>query len=474
MKRYLLMNLMLATAVTMGLSSCTEEIDRDALNPPVLRLVTQSGDPVGGISGGDYNLTGDSEVLALRVVSNLDWVLTIQQDGNWLTADITSGAGYTDISLTAATNFGIDSRTATVVLSAPDEDSVNDVVTNFIQPGGPRIELSQTSYTVSNEENVLTIPFSTNVEKLKCSVLDAAENDWLNASVSVTASETAGVYNGELKVNVSQSLLLKMRTATVVIESEMAEYPVTSSVEIRQSGATPVDPAELLDVVFNEDGTAEDVSELGMNVQAYPGASLTVVEHDVFGYASNFNPASPNGTVANGFYIIDFTNRDDFKSGMADGFSMELYLSAFDMDNSPIPFGCHGGGGVAMIWDIPNGSWQFNLFVGNYTASLAEVSQPQNETWYHLVGIWDGTANEDAIKLYLNGELAGTATPQGPNLQWPGNQWFALGGDAGAAQNSTDRAYKGQIAVARIYDRVLAAEDVQILFNSCQPSSSEN
>lgn len=42
-----------------------------------------------------------------------------------------------------------------------------------------------------------------------------------------------------------------------------------------------------------------------------------------------------------------------------------------------------------------------------------------------------------------------------------------IGGDAGAA-NEADRAYKGQIAVARIYDRALTAEEVKLLYDTLE------
>ena len=53
----------------------------------------------------------------------------------------------------------------------------------------------------------------------------------------------------------------------------------------------------------------------------------------------------------------------------------------------------------------------------------------------------------------------------GNSFQFPGNKWFVIGGDAGAA-NEADRAYKGQIAITRIYDRALTAEEVKALYNT--------
>ena len=59
------------------------------------------------------------------------------------------------------------------------------------------------------------------------------------------------------------------------------------------------------------------------------------------------------------------------------------------------------------------------------------------------------------------------APAKGNSFQFPGNKWFVIGGDAGAA-NEADRAYKGQIAVARIYDRALTAEEVKLLYDTLE------
>jgi len=82
------------------------------------------------------------------------------------------------------------------------------------------------------------------------------------------------------------------------------------------------------------------------------------------------------------------------------------------------------------------------------------------------VGVWDGTGNADAIKLYVDGKVEAQRAPaSGNSFQLPGNKWFVIGGDAGAA-NEADRAYKGQIAITRIYDRALTAEEVKALYNT--------
>ena len=228
--------------------------------------------------------------------------------------------------------------------------------------------------------------------------------------------------------------------------------------------------AELLDVKFNADGTAEDLSAMKMPIKTFAGPTLTMIENETFGYIAKFDPETVNqNKITSGFYTVDFTQNISFQNAIADGFSMELYVTAKDYGekSAPIPMGCHGGGGVAFIWHDDNNSWSFEPYIGNYSAcNMPPLGEVPEETWYHVVGVWDGTGNADAIKLYVDGKVEAQRAPaSGNSFQFPGNKWFVIGGDAGAA-NEADRAYKGQIAITRIYDRALTAEEVKALYNT--------
>ena len=103
MKKKLLMNvwIMLALFTCVGISSCSDNDEDGTKGHQVLRLVDKSGNPIGGISGGDCNLTGSAENLTLRVMSDLDWEITISEGNEWFKADITKGSGSKEISFTS-------------------------------------------------------------------------------------------------------------------------------------------------------------------------------------------------------------------------------------------------------------------------------------------------------------------------------------------------------------------------------------
>ena len=335
MKKKLLMNvwIMLALFTCVGISSCSDNDEDGTKGHQVLRLVDKSGNPIGGISGGDCNLTGSAENLTLRVMSDLDWEITISEGNEWFKADITKGSGSKEISFTVAENEGLEERKATVILSTTQNSSVQDFVLNCIQPGGPRLIVTPENTSVEKEGKDVTIAINTNLPSLKCIIPENVK--WITQK-SLT--------NKQLILTVAASDIAKIRTATVEITSESAAYPTTKSIEIRQAGA--VDMAELLDVKFNADGTAEDLSAMKMPIKAFAGSTLSMIENETFGYIAKFDPVTINANkITSGFYIVDFTQNLIFQNAIADGFSMELYVTAKDYGESgPIPMGCHGGG----------------------------------------------------------------------------------------------------------------------------------
>ena len=99
-KTAFLKGLMLAFLLGAGMASCSD--DNEATDVPVMRFTTDSGDQIGDIIGGEYQLTGDDEELAIRVLSNVNWNLAVVEGREWLKCDLSEGDGMKEINLTAA------------------------------------------------------------------------------------------------------------------------------------------------------------------------------------------------------------------------------------------------------------------------------------------------------------------------------------------------------------------------------------
>ena len=83
----------------------------------------------------------------------------------------------------------------------------------------------------------------------------------------------------------------------------------------------PVPPeapkADLLDVVFHADGTAEDVSPLKNEVLSYPGTALTCYYHDVYKrIVTNYTHTPGQGSRKDSYYRVDYYTNETFKQGL--------------------------------------------------------------------------------------------------------------------------------------------------------------
>ncbi len=121
------------------------------------------------------------------------------------------------------------------------------------------------------------------------------------------------------------------------------------------------------------------------------------------------------------------------------------------------------GSGEGLYWYINSGQKDMGPFNGadvDTTVSLPNLGL-KPDTWYHVVGTFD----DEALKVYLDGELVGEkATPNnGPVMVWNDNN-IEIGGRPDT--NGGANLYKGLLDELVVYDRALSAEEVETVMNS--------
>ena len=86
---------------------------------------------------------------------------------------------------------------------------------------------------------------------------------------------------------------------------------------------------------------------------------------------------------------------------------------------------------------------------------------PEAGRYYHVVGVWDKTAEKAYI--YVDGQLKGTADAPGELIHAKdGARWFALGGDS--AVGSMGNAWNGEVVLARVFDDALTGDQIALLY----------
>ena len=230
--------------------------------------------------------------------------------------------------------------------------------------------------------------------------------------------------------------------------------------------------ADVLNVKFNADGTATDISPMNNVVENF--GTKTYYSHVYGGYVATFDNAWAGSTK--NYFKVDFTNNEAFKAALANGHTLEAVVMADCPD--PIPngeakfFSSHEAGGTGLMLcktgNSKNGGNEFT-FLPNVSANGKSTwrwgvsgVQPVAKKFYHIVGVWNKA--ENVARIYVDGVLMNTVETEGDiNLPKENSRWFAIGCDSGP---SAQLGWIGDVAVARIYSKPLSESDVQLLYET--------
>ena len=310
-----------------------------------------------------------------------------------------------------------------------------------------------------------------------------------NLKVMSGSSWTVSVKEGQDWIKLSQTSGNKgMAQVTVDVAENTVEAPRTGRIEFvcgnksvsitfNQAKADPknedivvppVSPtapvADLLDVIFKNDGTAIDNSIAQMPVNYVASQASVSYFNDTYQrYASHFNHKL-GGEMAGGYYKIDYTSNTSFRSALSDGHTLEI---VFRMDQVPNgseikPFSSMQAGGTGFL--ITNSEKGRDITFLPHVGSGYKWAQsgvvPEVGRYYHVVGVWNkqnGTAS-----VFVNGVKKGEVAAAG-DLNFPssGNTWFCIGGDPSGS--GAHAGFNGEVVLARIYDDPLSASQVSDL-----------
>ena len=163
-----------------------------------------------------------------------------------------------------------------------------------------------------------------------------------------------------------------------------------------------------------------------------------------------------------------------FRSGLENGHTLEMLLMADFGDSETMPnvlskpFSAMQAGGTGFETAAVDGVRQFRfnanaspLYISSWSRCDSKVV-PVAGKFMHVVGVWD--KEEGKAHIYVNGELQATTDLPG-NVVYanPGCSWFGIGGDPANATKASD-AWRGDIAIARVYSKAITADQVKDLF----------
>lgn len=280
--------------------------------------------------------------------------------------------------------------------------------------------------------------------------------------------------SGQIKVTLGKNEGSEQRKGNIrftINSATQATLPVTQSGTVAGEEETGL-KANLLDVEFQENGTAADLSSMKNVVSSVSGTGLVAYPNKMYERVAAHFGHTAGGTASDGYYRIDYKNNTAMKKALCNGHTLEVLFKA-DKESTGEKeikmFSSHQSGGTGfLISKTANGKQLTFLPNVSTTGSSKWIwtgsgINPEAGRYYHAVGVWDKENGKSYI--YVDGELKGSADAVG-ELILPKEtaQAFCIGGDP-ASSGSLEAAWNGDVVLARIYGSALSAKDVETLWN---------
>ena len=275
-------------------------------------------------------------------------------------------------------------------------------------------------------------------------------------------------WNGEVA-------LVKMYDQAMTADEVATKF---NDLKLPDAPAEPASPAlstPLFDIKWNADKTATNAgTQTSLEILSKPNDNTTIIDVEGYGKIANFNNEIHNRTYADGWYRIDYSSDEDFRSKLQNGFSMEmLVVSNFDQGQFWMrPFSTNKWG--IMLKDGDRKRWV--AFANSADNDWSAYGNSQNngyevyvkdqitkdESFSHLVYIWNAEAKEWGT--YVDGNFNGGHILHDFNVGTIMN----INGMPYTDRLETAHGWNGKVAMVRIYDEVMTQDQVLHRFADLQ------
>jgi glycerophosphoryl diester phosphodiesterase len=330
-------------------------------------------------------------------------------------------------------------------------------------------------FNIYNQSGATISAMSIEGEQGTSSMRVFSNSDWTSSSDAswltvIPASGKSGA--AQLSISYGQNVSGSSRVGKLIFKAGSLTKTLTVTQPVSGTITTEVPKADLLDVVFANDGTAKDVSESKSPVDMVSGSTMVNYFNDLYGmYAVHFNHGLGEAAT-NGYFKVDYSTNTKIQKGLADGHSLEVLFKIdqkSDGSKEAKMFSSMNSGGTGFLISSASKGTQLTFLPNVSTTGSSNWVwcgsgiNPEPGRYYHAVGVWDKTIGKAYI--YVDGELKGTADASGNFVPASGtaSQWFGIGVDSDASTGQS--AWQGDVVIARVYDAALSAKQVEALYS---------
>ena len=446
MKRQLILILSCLTLIV--LQSCKEEgsfVDR----VPIFNVLGPNGD-----GSEDISIDGKAQTVNFTVFATEEWTASVS-DSHYSVSPLSGGSGKTPVKLIAPSNESGSVYNAVLSFAMTSGKTFTFNITQQAQKPYLEIDLHEKSLTGDGDEFVVNV----DTNQPEWTYEFEKECTWVQEKSRTATSVTFSV--PENTSGTKRSVDVRFYAAAA---PELMDY-----ISITQSVPAIAPVADLLDVVFNSDKTAKDVSPMGMSVMSDRlDKNISTIFNDKYGcYAAVFNNSEiARSGLKEGYYYVPYTTSSDFAKKLADGFTYELVFCSYtDPTAKQVkPFASTQAGGTGMCFRAKTGEINFEVHVGGSWCELYSGVLPQKKQYYHVVATWD--KDNGLAMLYVDGQLTTSANTVGDFKFMDTSvdkRWFGIGADPSGGDTG-EASFYGEVVKARLYSAPISADEVKALY----------
>ena len=109
---------------------------------------------------------------------------------------------------------------------------------------------------------------------------------------------------------------------------------------------------------------------------------------------------------------------------------------------------------------------KFTLYKNSAYKTVSGTSTLSADTWYHIVGTYDGENNDDKIRIYINGSLEATSSALGGDFLTGEPTIAHIGRNVNTSSGTRDFYFDGLIDEVAIWDTALTSTQVSEIYNA--------
>ncbi len=278
-----------------------------------------------------------------------------------------------------------------------------------------------------------------------------------------TRMDCDGVFDGQIVVArmytravTRDEVYLMYRTYQDIAESVPGEDDTPAEV-------APV--ADLMDIVFGENGAVKDVSPVATEVLTGNTVPQTYFNETYQRWVAQFS-----ATDNQEYYAVPYGNSGTVHDAMSGSFSLEVLAVINNPgDNLPAIVSSQQTGGFGI--EPGNDIQVWGCFSDRYATAYTGI-EPEHGRFYHIIGVYDYDKSE--MRVYVDGQAAGSVSVAGL-MDYPDGlaQYFCIGGDASFNADIAEYQLEGEVALVRMYSHAINLSEAKKLYNDLQEISAE-